>query len=100
VIKQRQGIERAALVLEDGSIFEGEALGHRPASGVAAGEVVFNTALTGYQEVIMNRKLHMLAVSSFVTWHGVVVTGVASRTLTTCSWRQGFQVSAESTRGV
>ena len=42
----------AALVLADGSTFEGEHFGAVPASGIAAGEVVFNTALTGYQEVI------------------------------------------------
>ncbi|MGF1598207.1 MAG: glutamine-hydrolyzing carbamoyl-phosphate synthase small subunit [Acidimicrobiales bacterium] len=41
----------AALVLADGSVFEGEHIGARP--GVAAsGEVVFNTALAGYQEVL------------------------------------------------
>lgn len=45
-------IREAQLVLEDGSIFEGEAIGHVPADGVAAGEVVFNTVMTGYQEVI------------------------------------------------
>ncbi|MGB5757468.1 MAG: carbamoyl-phosphate synthase domain-containing protein, partial [Acidimicrobiales bacterium] len=42
----------AALVLADGSTFEGEHFGAVPAAGIAAGEVVFNTALTGYQEVI------------------------------------------------
>lgn len=45
-------ITEIALVLEDGSVFEGEAIGHSPESGIATGEVVFNTALTGYQEVI------------------------------------------------
>jgi carbamoyl-phosphate synthase small subunit len=40
----------AALVLADGSIFEGEAIG--AAVAVASGEVVFNTVMTGYQEVI------------------------------------------------
>jgi len=45
-------IKEAQLVLEDGSVFEGEAIGHVPADGVAAGEVVFNTVMTGYQEVI------------------------------------------------
>jgi carbamoyl-phosphate synthase small subunit len=45
-------IREAALVLADGSIFEGEAIGADPEGGVAAGEVVFNTVLTGYQEVI------------------------------------------------
>ena len=45
-------ITESQLVLEDGSIFEGEAIGYASASGVAAGEVVFNTTMTGYQEVI------------------------------------------------
>lgn len=39
----------AILVLEDGTIFEGVSVG---ASGLTAGEVVFNTSLTGYQEVV------------------------------------------------
>ncbi|MBA3304228.1 MAG: glutamine-hydrolyzing carbamoyl-phosphate synthase small subunit [Acidimicrobiia bacterium] len=41
---------RARLVLADGEVFEGEAAGAEV--GVAAGEVVFNTVMTGYQEVI------------------------------------------------
>lgn len=45
-------ISEIALVLEDGSIFEGEAMGHLPDNGIAVGEVVFNTTLTGYQEVV------------------------------------------------
>ncbi len=45
-------IRDAALVLADGSTFEGEWFGAEPAGGVATGEVVFNTALTGYQEII------------------------------------------------
>ena len=44
-------ITNIALVLEDGSVFEGEAVGYMPENGIAAGEVVFHTALTGYQEV-------------------------------------------------
>ena len=40
----------AALVLVDGEVFEGEAIG-APAA-VASGEVVFNTAMSGYQEII------------------------------------------------
>ncbi len=39
----------ALLVLEDGSVFRGVSLG---ADGVACGEVVFNTAMTGYQEIL------------------------------------------------
>jgi carbamoyl-phosphate synthase small subunit len=40
---------RALLVLEDGSVFEGTAFA---GSGETMGEVVFNTGMTGYQEVI------------------------------------------------
>ncbi len=39
----------AILVLEDGRIFRGRGVG---SSGVAFGEVVFNTSMTGYQEII------------------------------------------------
>ena len=42
----------AALVLADGSTFEGQLLGAVPAGGAVSGEVVFNTALSGYQEVL------------------------------------------------
>jgi len=40
---------KAILALEDGTIFEGEAFG---ATGEKCGEVVFNTGMTGYQEVL------------------------------------------------
>lgn len=39
----------AILVLEDGSVFHGKAIG---AEGISTGEVVFNTAMTGYQEIL------------------------------------------------
>ncbi|MEN8180022.1 MAG: glutamine-hydrolyzing carbamoyl-phosphate synthase small subunit [Pseudomonadota bacterium] len=39
----------ALLVLEDGTLFRGEAIG---ADGQSVGEVVFNTAMTGYQEIL------------------------------------------------
>jgi carbamoyl-phosphate synthase small subunit len=42
----------AQLVLADGAVFEGEAIGVQPEHGVATGEAVFNTVLSGYQEVI------------------------------------------------
>ncbi|MBI4874233.1 MAG: glutamine-hydrolyzing carbamoyl-phosphate synthase small subunit [Acidobacteria bacterium] len=41
-------MDKAVLALEDGTIFEGRAFGARAQS---SGEVVFNTAITGYQEV-------------------------------------------------
>ncbi len=39
----------ALLVLEDGSVFKGTAIG---ATGESVGEVVFNTSMTGYQEIL------------------------------------------------
>ena len=45
-------IRPAALVLADGSTFEGELIGADLPHGIASGEVVFNTVLAGYQEVI------------------------------------------------
>ena len=39
----------ALLILEDGSLFRGASVG---ASGFAVGEVVFNTAMSGYQEIL------------------------------------------------
>ncbi len=46
------GFTDGHLVLANGEIFEGEVFGALPESGVSAGEVVFNTAITGYQEII------------------------------------------------
>ena len=40
---------KGAIALEDGRIFEGESFG---ATGSKTGEVVFNTSMTGYQEVL------------------------------------------------
>ena len=39
----------ACLLLADGTVFFGEGIGHQ---GVTAGEICFNTAMTGYQEVL------------------------------------------------
>ena len=43
------GEKNARLVLEDGSVWEGRAFG---AEGTALAETVFNTSLTGYQEIL------------------------------------------------
>ncbi|MCX8072961.1 MAG: glutamine-hydrolyzing carbamoyl-phosphate synthase small subunit [Candidatus Binatia bacterium] len=40
---------KAILGLADGTVFEGESFG---AEGEAAGEIVFNTSMTGYQEIL------------------------------------------------
>ena len=42
-------IQPALLVLEDGTVFHGRSIG---ADGKTVGEVVFNTAMTGYQEIL------------------------------------------------
>ena len=42
-------IEAAVLVLADGTVFRGRSIG---ATGAAVGEVVFNTAMSGYQEIL------------------------------------------------
>ena len=41
--------EPAILALEDGTLFQGSSIG---AIGASVGEVVFNTAMTGYQEIL------------------------------------------------
>src|SRR4051812_32020671 len=41
--------DNALLVLADGTIFRGRSIG---ADGISVGEVVFNTAMTGYQEIL------------------------------------------------
>src|SRR6266699_5356303 len=46
---QMQNSDKAVLVLADGTIFRGRSIG---ANGAAVGEVVFNTAMTGYQEIL------------------------------------------------
>ena len=40
---------KAILLLEDGTVFEGRSIG---AEGTKCGEVVFNTSMTGYQEIL------------------------------------------------
>lgn len=44
-----ESVESATLALADGKVFHGVAIG---ASGITSGEVVFNTALSGYQEIL------------------------------------------------
>jgi carbamoyl-phosphate synthase small subunit len=41
--------QAAILVLQDGTIFKGKSIG---AEGYSTGEVVFNTSMTGYQEIL------------------------------------------------
>jgi len=48
-------VSAAYVLLEDGTRFDGEAVG---ADGAATGEVVFNTAMTGYQEAVTDPSYH------------------------------------------
>ncbi|MGQ9672837.1 MAG: glutamine-hydrolyzing carbamoyl-phosphate synthase small subunit [Candidatus Aminicenantales bacterium] len=41
--------KKALLVLEDGTVFEGYSCGH---DGEAQGEIIFNTSMTGYEEIL------------------------------------------------
>src|SRR3954465_11920424 len=49
LIRRPQTMATAKLALEDGTVYTGRAFG---AVGGATGEVVFNTSMTGYQEVL------------------------------------------------
>jgi carbamoyl-phosphate synthase small subunit len=46
---------KAILLLEDGTVFEGRAFGSK---GQECGEVVFNTSMTGYQEILTDPSYH------------------------------------------
>ncbi|MEY1660882.1 glutamine-hydrolyzing carbamoyl-phosphate synthase small subunit [Isoalcanivorax beigongshangi] len=63
----------AILALEDGSIFRGVSIG---ATGQAAGEVVFNTSLTGYQEILTDPSYAQQIVT--LTYPHIGNTGVNS----------------------
>lgn len=52
--------DKAILVLEDGTVFEGQSIG---ASGWSVGEVVFNTAMTGYQEILTDPSYYQQIVT-------------------------------------
>ena len=50
----------ALLALEDGSLFHGQSVG---AAGKSAGEVVFNTSMTGYQEILTDPSYYQQIVT-------------------------------------
>ena len=50
----------ALLVLADGTVFKGRSIG---AAGSVSGEVVFNTAMTGYQEILTDPSYHRQIVT-------------------------------------
>jgi len=84
----------AFLALEDGTVFVGEAFG---APAEAAGEVVFNTSMTGYQEVLTDPSYHGQIVAMtcpLVGNYGVNREDVESHR----PWVEGFVVREISHR--
>ncbi len=76
----------AKLALEDGTVFTGRAFG---ADGERAGEVVFNTAMTGYQEVLTDPSYKgqiVTMTSVHIGNYGVNEEDVESRQ----PWVEGF----------
>jgi len=63
----------AILVLEDGSVFHGRSIG---ADGHTVGEVVFNTAMTGYQEILTDPSYSRQIVT--LTYPHIGNTGINS----------------------
>ena len=63
----------ALLALEDGSLFRGVAIG---ADGISSGEVVFNTAMTGYQEILTDPSYSRQLVT--LTYPHIGNTGITS----------------------
>jgi carbamoyl-phosphate synthase small subunit len=77
---------KARLVLEDGTVFEGTSVGFE---GDAAGEIVFNTAMTGYQEILTDPSYKGQIVTMtypLIGNYGVNAEDVESRR----SWVEGF----------
>ncbi|EOZ4985103.1 glutamine-hydrolyzing carbamoyl-phosphate synthase small subunit [Proteus mirabilis] len=66
-------IKSAILVLEDGTEFHGRSIG---AEGAAIGEVVFNTSMTGYQEILTDPSYSQQIVT--LTYPHIGNTGVNS----------------------
>ena len=64
-------LDSAALVLADGTVFRGRSIGAR---GSSAGEVVFNTAMTGYQEILTDPSYRCQIVT--LTYPHIGNTGV------------------------
>lgn len=63
--------DTALLALEDGTVFQGESIG---AQGNTVGEVVFNTAMTGYQEILTDPSYYKQLVT--LTYPHIGNTGV------------------------
>ncbi len=80
--------EKAILALADGEVLEGRSFG---ASGLAAGEVVFHTGMTGYQEILTDPSYHGQVVT--MTYTQIGNTGVNPEDMESRKvWVKGFVV--------
>ncbi len=85
-------MKTALLALADGTIFEGRALGYE---GETVGEVVFNTAMTGYQEVLTDPSYKgqiITMTSPHIGNYGMTPEDAESRQV----WAEGFIVKEAS----
>ncbi len=85
-------MKQAWLALADGAIFEGRALGYE---GETVGEVVFNTAMTGYQEVLTDPSYKgqiITMTSPHIGNYGMTTEDAESRRI----WAEGFIVKEAS----
>jgi carbamoyl-phosphate synthase small subunit len=85
-------VKKALLALADGTIFEGRALGYE---GETVGEVVFNTAMTGYQEVLTDPSYKgqiITMTSPHIGNYGMTPEDAESRRI----WAEGFIVKEGS----
>ena len=81
-------MKKALLALADGTVFEGVSFG---AEGEAGGEIVFNTSMTGYQEILTDPSYHGQLVA--MTYPEIGNVGINEEDVE--SWRpfvQGFIV--------
>ena len=80
--------KKALLALADGTVFEGRALGYH---GETVGEVVFNTAMTGYQEILTDPSYKGQIITMTcpqIGNYGMTPEDVESRR----AWAEGFVV--------
>ncbi len=95
--KNAQQVKRmkpAVLALADGTIFKGQALGF---TGETLGEVVFNTAMTGYQEILTDPSYKgqiVLMTSTQIGNYGITPEDDESRRI----WAEGYIVREASQR--
>ncbi|MDG1176152.1 MAG: glutamine-hydrolyzing carbamoyl-phosphate synthase small subunit [Flavobacteriales bacterium] len=70
--------KKAILLLEDGTIFEGKAIGK---SGTYSGEIAFNTGMTGYQEIFTDPSYYeqiLIMTTSHIGNYGTISKEVES----------------------